>query len=431
VNVLPSSLAPAAAPATLPTARGDAAGGSEPGAFAEVLGQRLQRPTQHEEHEAAPAGRTARTGTRKPHEAAGAETQQADALPLIAAAIESRSLAQPGTDAAAASAASAASPLAAHGMQNDARGARRAAETGTVPQPAPATDVQADGAPMLHRHAGDDAARLVPAATRSGERAQGEAEGAKRPALPSAPAAVSTVTAPAAAAPRATSQHTASSGDAASSGANRASTRSEDNGGVQGPRHDAAPSREPVRASGPDEPSARSEPAAMPVVAGTNAVAPAGAPAAPAAAPGYVAPAVASQAWGPALGQEVARLHHAGHGQAQLELNPPGLGPLSVSLSVADQQAHAVFVSPHPAVRAAVEAALPQLRNALADNGISLGQASVGAEHQPPSGSFAQPGQDRAPQRRWTQAVSAAPERSATLPVAPRRAGGNVLDTFA
>ncbi len=39
-----------------------------------------------------------------------------------------------------------------------------------------------------------------------------------------------------------------------------------------------------------------------------------------------------------------------------------------------------MFVSAHESVRKAVEAALPQLRASLAEQGISLGQASVGAE---------------------------------------------------
>lgn len=69
-----------------------------------------------------------------------------------------------------------------------------------------------------------------------------------------------------------------------------------------------------------------------------------------------------------------------GHGAthtAELSLNPPDLGPLRVSISVSDNVAHAVFMSPHAAVRQAVENALPQLQQTLANAGISLGQASV------------------------------------------------------
>lgn len=96
-------------------------------------------------------------------------------------------------------------------------------------------------------------------------------------------------------------------------------------------------------------------------------------------------PEVGSNEWGKALGQQMTRMGHAGiagNQVAELQLNPPGLGPLKVTLSISDHQMQAMFVSAHSSVRAAVEAALPQLRAALADSGISLGNTSVGAESQ-------------------------------------------------
>jgi flagellar hook-length control protein FliK len=60
-----------------------------------------------------------------------------------------------------------------------------------------------------------------------------------------------------------------------------------------------------------------------------------------------------------------------------LTLNPKDLGPLQVVLQVANNNAHALFVSQHPQVREAVEAALPKLREAMEQNGIGLGSASV------------------------------------------------------
>ncbi|MCX2945997.1 flagellar hook-length control protein FliK, partial [Rahnella perminowiae] len=38
------------------------------------------------------------------------------------------------------------------------------------------------------------------------------------------------------------------------------------------------------------------------------------------------------------------------------------------------------FVSGHSGVRSAIESAMPELKTALADNGISLGQSSVGSD---------------------------------------------------
>ena len=93
-------------------------------------------------------------------------------------------------------------------------------------------------------------------------------------------------------------------------------------------------------------------------------------------------PEVGSSEWGKALGQQVSHMGHAGHHVAELQLNPPGLGPLKVTLSMNDNQIQAMFVSAHASVRVAVEAALPQLRATLADNGISLGNTSVSAGSQ-------------------------------------------------
>lgn len=82
--------------------------------------------------------------------------------------------------------------------------------------------------------------------------------------------------------------------------------------------------------------------------------------------------------WGEEFSQKIIWMA-AQRGQiAELHLNPPDLGPLDVVLSVSDGQATAMFSSPHAAVRNAVEQALPKLREMLADNGIMLGNATVG-----------------------------------------------------
>jgi len=65
---------------------------------------------------------------------------------------------------------------------------------------------------------------------------------------------------------------------------------------------------------------------------------------------------------------------------AELHLNPPELGPLSIRLAIDDDQTSAVFHSTHSEVREAIQAALPRLREVLAENGIALGNASVTAD---------------------------------------------------
>ncbi len=84
--------------------------------------------------------------------------------------------------------------------------------------------------------------------------------------------------------------------------------------------------------------------------------------------------------WGNALGQQL--LFFAGNNlqQATLHLNPSHLGPLEVHLDLQQGQANAFFISPHPVVREAIAAALPQLQAGFAAAGLQLGQAVVTAD---------------------------------------------------
>ncbi|WP_265920071.1 flagellar hook-length control protein FliK [Cupriavidus nantongensis] len=124
-------------------------------------------------------------------------------------------------------------------------------------------------------------------------------------------------------------------------------------------------------------------PESTPAVAATLAGQPtpaAATVAASAASRPVVAPPLYDSQWPQALSQQMIRLGTQGQQSAELQLNPPDLGPLKVVLNVVNDQAQAQFVSPHQAVRAAVEAALPHLRTALSENGIQLGHTSVGAD---------------------------------------------------
>ncbi|MEJ0003596.1 MAG: flagellar hook-length control protein FliK [Pararobbsia sp.] len=93
----------------------------------------------------------------------------------------------------------------------------------------------------------------------------------------------------------------------------------------------------------------------------------------PAAALNIAPPVGMTSAWADAFSQKVLFLTNAHDQTAQLSLNPPDLGPLQVVLNVADKNATAMFMSAHQQVRDAVEAALPQLREALQQSGIGLG----------------------------------------------------------
>ena len=96
-----------------------------------------------------------------------------------------------------------------------------------------------------------------------------------------------------------------------------------------------------------------------------------------------VEPRVGAPGWDGALGQKVVWLVNQRHQTAEMQLNPPNLGPLEVKITIANDQASALFVSHHAAVRDAIEAALPRLREMLAESGITLGNAQVSAESYP------------------------------------------------
>lgn len=89
---------------------------------------------------------------------------------------------------------------------------------------------------------------------------------------------------------------------------------------------------------------------------------------------------VGSPGWDGALGQKVTWMATHNHQSAELHLNPPNLGPLEVRVTVSHDQASAMFVSHHGAVRDAIESALPRLREMLADNGLTLGNVMVGSQ---------------------------------------------------
>ena len=87
--------------------------------------------------------------------------------------------------------------------------------------------------------------------------------------------------------------------------------------------------------------------------------------------------AIGSADWQTDLGQQMVDMVTRGEQQVDLRLHPAELGPLSISLNLNDGTTQAQFQAAHASVRAAVEQALPQLREALATQGIALGQASV------------------------------------------------------
>ncbi|MEB5694865.1 flagellar hook-length control protein FliK [Klebsiella aerogenes] len=141
------------------------------------------------------------------------------------------------------------------------------------------------------------------------------------------------------------------------------------------PQHDMA---EPPAENTPSQPAAVAFAAASPSQSATPANALVTAPPTP-----QLNAQLGSPEWQQALSQQVLMFHRNGQQSAELRLHPQELGALQITLQLDDKQAQLHIASAHGQVRAAVEAAMPQLRHALAESGINLGQSSVGGEATP------------------------------------------------
>lgn len=146
-----------------------------------------------------------------------------------------------------------------------------------------------------------------------------------------------------------------------------------------------------------------------------------------------IAAPLGSTGWADEFSQKISWVATQQNQVAELHLNPPNLGPLDVVLKISDNQATALFTSPHGAVREAVENALPKLREILADNGIMLGNTTV-SDQSPRDRSmdgFMNQDSGTAAQHR----SATAPESAGLLPAAAQtvsaRRHNGMVDTFA
>lgn len=86
--------------------------------------------------------------------------------------------------------------------------------------------------------------------------------------------------------------------------------------------------------------------------------------------------------WKQSVSQHIAIFSRNGLHSAEIRLHPEELGSLQISLRMQQDQAQIHIVSEHAHIRHAMEQAMPQLRAAMAESGIQLGQANVSAEGQ-------------------------------------------------
>jgi flagellar hook-length control protein FliK len=191
---------------------------------------------------------------------------------------------------------------------------------------------------------------------------------------------------------------------------------------------------EPAAAKTP-EPAIR-ELAAAPVSAPVQQASLSLAQAAAGVATDKIAARVGTPVWDNQVGQRIVWMVAGKEQSATLTLNPPDLGPMQVVLSVNNDQATVTFTSAQPEVRAALENAMPRLREMLDESGVALSNASVSAgmpdqrQAQGEAGRSAPPGSGgNAPNGFATNgSASEAAARSASRPTP---AGNGLVDTFA
>lgn len=135
--------------------------------------------------------------------------------------------------------------------------------------------------------------------------------------------------------------------------------------------------------------------------------------------------------WKQSVSQHIAVFSRNGMHNAEIRLHPEELGSLQITLRVHQEQAQVHIVSEHALVRQAMEHAMPQLRAAMAEAGLQLRQASVGADN-PYADANAQGEQDADAQQAQTQSEDLGAE-DAVVPTLLTSTPGNIygINTFA
>ncbi|MGZ8950147.1 MAG: flagellar hook-length control protein FliK [Methylobacter sp.] len=81
--------------------------------------------------------------------------------------------------------------------------------------------------------------------------------------------------------------------------------------------------------------------------------------------------------WNKDLGERIVWISSRAIPSAEIRLNPQHLGPISVRVDVADNQATVVFTAQHAATREALEASIPKLREMMGAQQVDLVEVNI------------------------------------------------------
>ena len=98
--------------------------------------------------------------------------------------------------------------------------------------------------------------------------------------------------------------------------------------------------------------------------------------------------------WNKEMAERVIWMHKQQIPSAELRLNPRHLGPVTIRVDVTQDQATVAFTAQHAAVKEAIEAALPKLREMFSAQQLNLAEVNVSQDDtgQRQARSFAQMG---------------------------------------
>ncbi len=96
----------------------------------------------------------------------------------------------------------------------------------------------------------------------------------------------------------------------------------------------------------------------------------------PLSPPAITAP-LGEQGWGEAMGERIMWMMGKGVQAASIRITPPHLGPIQVQLSVQNDQASVNIIAQHGVVKEALEAAMPRLREMMAESNLQLVNVDV------------------------------------------------------
>lgn len=81
--------------------------------------------------------------------------------------------------------------------------------------------------------------------------------------------------------------------------------------------------------------------------------------------------------WNKEIGEKVVWMHKQAIPSAELRLNPAHLGPISIKIDATQEQVTVAFTAQHAAVKEAIDAALPKLREMFSAQQLNLVEVSV------------------------------------------------------